>query len=63
MRFSLYLLTVLREKILDLERERKKEGLVQEHTRKPGPAQNTPKKAHITNDNQVADLALGKELA
>ena len=54
---------VLRERILDLERERKKEGSVQEHTRKPGPAQNTPKKAHITNDNQVADLALGKELA
>ena len=35
---------VLRERILDLERERKKEGSVQEHTRKPGPAQNTPKR-------------------
>ncbi len=54
---------VLRERILDLERERKKEGLVQGQARKPGPVQNTPKKAHTTNDNQVADPVLGKELA
>lgn len=54
---------VLRERILDLEREKKKEESVQGQTRKPGPVQNTPKKAHTTNDNQVVDPALGKELA
>ena len=42
---------VLRERLLDLERESKKEGSVQGQTRKPGPVQNTPKKAHTTNDN------------
>ncbi len=45
----------LRERILDLEREKKKEGSVQGQTRRPGPVQNTPKKAPTTSNNGPTD--------